>query len=346
MPESLEAARRGFGHSAVAGHTAMIAAEARALAADWPQHAPCEVLPRLKRAFSRMGARFCFGADAPGLTHAEVPLSRARDGAPPRTVYLPRWVPTTARVRLRHRLGALAGRIGAVMDRRLAEGRTAEPDLLNAMIVASQAHDVPPGPVITHLLATILVATQEMSTRAGGWLLFNLARHPEWTERIAAEAAALPADPDRVGAGHVARLALADAFVRETLRLYPPNWLTSRVVVEPTELDGHRLRPGDRVMVSPYLLHRDARHYEEPAAFRPERWLAARGPGTAGAYLPFGAGPRLCPGAALASMELSLVLAWTARHHRLSCPAPWPFRLETEGALRPEDLRLVFHRRG
>ncbi|WP_141923482.1 cytochrome P450 [Haloactinospora alba] len=185
-----------------------------------------------------------------------------------------------------------------------------------------------------------------MPTRAGAWLLLNLARRPQWAEHIAAEASALPHDGHQVDAGHVARLRTADAFVRETLRLYPPNWLTSRVVAQPTHLGGHRLVPGDRVMVSPYLLHRDERHHDRADTFAPERWLEASSPGTTGAYLPFGAGPRLCPGASLASLELVLVLAMTARTHRLSCPDSQPYRLDTDGALTPAGLHLAFHPRG
>ncbi|WP_141923483.1 cytochrome P450 family protein [Haloactinospora alba] len=160
LPESLNAARRCFRHNGTIQHTPMVAAEAAALARDWPRGRPEEVMPRLRRTFSRIGAGFCFGADAGTLTHAEAALARTRNNIPPSTLYLPWWVPTATRLRMRSRINALAGRIGAVMERRLTQGRARGPDLLSAMIQASSDHGTPPGPPISYLLATILVASR------------------------------------------------------------------------------------------------------------------------------------------------------------------------------------------
>ncbi|RMI47868.1 cytochrome P450 [Actinomadura harenae] len=346
LPNSIAPARSHFGHSAVSRSVGVLATEAARTADLWPTDQAVPVLPALRRMFSRMGAHYCFGVDAAPLMHVEAALARARESAPPRTLYLP----TPTRRRLQRRLGALAGRIGALMEERLRQGRTAEPDLLGVMIESSLRHGTPPGVNITFPLAVILLASQEQPTRAGGWHLLGLARHPDLADRIADEAALLPDDPRKITAADLARLTHADAFVRETLRHYPPIWLSTRLATTSTRVGEHRLDSGDRLMLSPYLIHHDERYHADPERFDPDRWLcpdAASGGDAAatGGYVPFGAGPRLCPGAALAGVELTLLVALTARALRLSCPSPEPFRLTTAGALTPSDLRLVFSHR-
>ena len=97
------------------------------------------------------------------------------------------------------------------------------------------------------------------------------------------------------------------AVLAETLRLWPPSWMFSRRILEPVVLGGRTLQVGTMCLVSPALLHRDPRWWAEPERFRPDRWLRRlpgnfdhfdpKSPGQPrGAYLPFGAGPRMCMG--------------------------------------------------
>jgi cytochrome P450 len=335
---------RGLRHAVVCETTGMLAAEAAALADNWPLGQEVEVLSRVNRAVSRMGARYYFGPDAQALMHAEDELARLRMELTDKYVYLPSWVPSPSRRRVYRCHSSLIQRVADVIVKRMAEGRGGH-DLLAAAIHASQEDGTPPCNRIAYGLATMMVAAQEMPTRAGGWLMMGLARYPWWADRIAAEAASLPDDPADIEAGHLAQLHLTDAFVRETLRVHPPNWLISRTVTASTELGGYRLVPGDHILVSPYLLHHDPRYFTEPDVFWPERWLGHDTGGTNRAYLPFGAGPRMCRGAALASIEMILVTAMMARRHRLSSLTPVPYRLDTKGALTPAGLRLVCRRR-
>ncbi|MBF8184722.1 cytochrome P450 [Nonomuraea sp. K274] len=335
---------RGFRHAAVCEQTGMLAAEAAALAATWPPDQEVEVLSQVNGAVSRMGARYYFGPDAAALTHAEAELARLRTELTHRYLHLPSWMPSPSRTRVYRCHRRLAGRIRAVIDRRLDEGRQ-EQDLLAAAMHAAQEDDTRPGDRIAYGLATLMVAAQDMPTRASGWIMMELAREPEWADRIAAEAMSLPEDPAKIDAGHLARLRLTDAFVRETLRLHPPTWLVSRTITAPAELGGYQLVPGDHLLLSPYLLHHDRRYFTEPDTFRPERWLRRETADHNPAYLPFGAGPRMCRGAALASTELILITAMMARHHRLRAPATAPYQQDAEGALTPSGLRLTCRRR-
>ncbi|MFJ1618655.1 cytochrome P450 [Streptomyces sp. NPDC088251] len=348
LPDDLKAARRAFSHNGVSQSTGVLACEAATLAKEWETGRAVEVMPAMRRAMSRMGAQFCYGADASGMTHAELRLAHLRDTAHPRTTYLPPQILTPTRLRLRRGLHDLVRRIDDVIERReggMAPAAADASDVLSAMIASARQHGTPPGRNIPHILAPLHVAAQEMPTRAAAWMLLCLAEHPGAADRVADEASALPADPGQITATHAARMRFTDAFVRETLRMYPPNWLAERVVTVPVHLAGHQLAPGTRVLVSPYLLHRNPRYHRDPSRFRPERWLERERPGATDAYLPYGAGPRLCPGAALATLELTLVLALTARHLHVSTPHATPYRLTSLGALTPQDLRLVYRRR-
>lgn len=115
-------------------------------------------------------------------------------------------------------------------------------------------------------------------------------------------------------------LTYIEQVITEVLRLYPPFWTTGKMIFEPLELGGYEIPPGVNLMVSPLITHYDARWYDAPLEFRPERWTAEfREVLPRYAYTPFGAGPHKCIGEAFAWMEMKIALAtlgqhWRARH--------------------------------
>ncbi len=115
------------------------------------------------------------------------------------------------------------------------------------------------------------------------------------------------------------------------------------------DVAGYRLRAGTNVIVSQWVLHRDPRFYPEPERFLPERWrdeVAGRKTVPKFAYLPFGAGPRVCVGASLALTESALVLATLMQHHRFSLASDEPVEAFPSVTLRPKHgLRLRVERR-
>jgi cytochrome P450 len=142
-------------------------------------------------------------------------------------------------------------------------------------------------------LMTLLVAGHETSATALAWALEALTHHPAALERLR----------DEVDAGEDAYL---DAVVKETLRLRPVIALVLRRLIEPMEIGGHMLPAGVNVAPCIYLLHRRADVYDEPRAFRPERFLE-KPPGTY-TWIPFGGGVRRCLGASFAQFEMKVVL--------------------------------------
>jgi cytochrome P450 len=100
------------------------------------------------------------------------------------------------------------------------------------------------------------------------------------------------------------------ALIKETLRLYPPGPFLPRVALRDVEIGGHLLKRGSMAMISPWLLHRHHDFWTEPDRFDPGRFLgAAEAAIPRGAYIPFGLGPRVCVGAAFATIEASLILS-------------------------------------
>ena len=260
----------------------------------------------------------------------------------------------------------------------------ASPDLLDRLLDARDDGEGGDGAgmddrSLRDELMTLMVAGQETSAILLSWCCALLAQHPDVAEKVAAEATtALGPDPraDLPSAADYARMPYVEATVLETMRLLPPAYMVGRCCAEDVVVGGYDLPEGTTILVSPYLLHRDARNWDDPDAFRPERWLepggtpggtreatgtatdganasarvdaseamakgALKGMGPGGVYVPFGAGPRVCIGTGFAMMEAVLLLATVARgvefRLRPGAPPPRPRALIT---LRPELVEL------
>ncbi|CAA9420127.1 MAG: Cytochrome P450, partial [uncultured Rubrobacteraceae bacterium] len=131
--------------------------------------------------------------------------------------------------------------------------------------------------------------------------------------------------------------------VDETLRLYPPAWITNRQAIAEDEILGHRIPAKSFVSLSPYVLHRHPDFWERPDAFDPERFAPGRDNGRPRfAYFPFGGGPRQCIGQSMALVEAQLVLATVLARCRLRPASHRPVEAEALATLRPRDgLRMI-----
>jgi cytochrome P450 len=152
-------------------------------------------------------------------------------------------------------------------------------------------------------VATMILAGHETTATVLFWVLYLLALDPESQERLAREAKAADGDHD------MERLPFTRAVVDETLRLYPPAFLIARAAAGSDELADHPVRRGDVVLIAPWLLHRHEKLWQAPNAFLPERFMPGAPPPERFAYLPFGAGARVCIGAHFALVEATLALA-------------------------------------
>lgn len=251
----------------------------------------------------------------------------------------PPWMPSPGRRRFEEAARHLDHVVFDIIDRRrrAAADGAAPPDDLLALLM--EAQDDAGRPMTDQQLRdecmTLLLAGHETSANALSWTFYLLSRHPEVAERLRQELdgclAEAPLSSERVD-----RLPYLRAVVSEALRLYPPVWLMVRESVAPFDLGGDPYPAGLQVLISPFVVHHDGRWFPDPEAFRPERWLAgAKDDRPALAYLPFGAGPRLCIGRPFALLEISLVLATVLSRWELSRTDAAPVAADPLITLRP-----------
>ena len=129
-------------------------------------------------------------------------------------------------------------------------------------------------------------------------------------------------DDGELRAEAVKRADISATLVKEVCRLYPSAWWFSREVMQPVTIGGRDLKVGTSLLICPWQLQRDPRHWERPDQFLMTRRYSSD------AYVPFGAGPRACAGMAVAMLELQLLALEMAAAYRFTGvspnPAPWP----------------------
>ncbi|MBS0528481.1 MAG: cytochrome P450 [Proteobacteria bacterium] len=192
---------------------------------------------------------------------------------------------------------------------RRAAGKTegAPPrDLFDLMVAARdpETGDAFSDAQLGDQVATMILAGHETTATALFWSLYLLALDPATQHELAAEVKTSSRDTIEIE-----RLKFTRTVVDETMRLYPPAFLIARAAAGPDTIAGRTVKRGDVILIAPWLLHRHEKLWDEPNAFKPLRFLPGATPPDRFAYLPFGAGPRVCIGAHFALVEATLALA-------------------------------------
>jgi len=249
---------------------------------------------------------------------------------------LPEWVPTP---RNRRYVAAVAALDAAILDRIAAQRRLdrGETDLVAALLRLG-LDDLQ----IRHELVSMMAASYRTVGMTLVQTLRLMAESPAVDAQVAAEVALL----DRETTPSVQKLPYTGKVLKESLRLCPPAGLMMRRAEAADVVGGWPVPARSRILLSSWLVQRDARYYDDPLVFRPERWTPdfERALPTC-AYFPFGAGARSCIGGVLSDVTLRLIVATIARRYRLAAavtPADqstWPLLLARDG------LRAVIHPR-
>ncbi len=166
-------------------------------------------------------------------------------------------------------------------------------------------------------VSTMILAGHETTAVTLFWSVYLAALYPEQQDVLAEEVAGMDLDAPHA-AESLARLPQIRAHVDEALRLYPPAFLLVRQAQAPDEIMGHKVTAGTTITISPWVLHRHRARWHAPDAFDPGRFLPGGTPPERYAYMPFGAGPRICVGAQFALTEATLVLARLMKRFRIS----------------------------
>ncbi|MCA9900030.1 MAG: cytochrome P450 [Ardenticatenaceae bacterium] len=256
---------------------------------------------------------------------------------------LPNWVPT-ADNRLRNRA---VTQFNAVMNQIIAERRKTavnnqvadKGDLLSMLMLSvDEDGEFMDDKQLRNEVATLFAAGHETTSNALSWTWFLLAQHPEAEAKLHEEL-------DTVLAGRQPTLAdlpnlpYSLQIIKEAIRMYPPAWiLNGRRALEDVQLGGYTVPKGSTVFVSPYVMHHLPQYFDEPEAFKPERFTAEFEKSLPKfAYMPFGGGARVCIGNAFAMMEAQLILATIAQKYRLTLAQTEPVRYKTQITLTAEN---------
>jgi cytochrome P450 len=251
---------------------------------------------------------------------------------------LPLWVPTTNNRRFTSALATIHQALRQIIQRR--QQQTApQHDLLDMLIAAryEESGGQMSTPQLLDELFGIVSAGHETTSMALMWAFYLLAQHPEVEEKLHAEV-------DKVLAGCIptvkdlTQLPYTRMVIQETLRLYPPAYVTTRQAVNADTMNGYPIRAGAKLIVNIYGLQRHRDYWTDPQRFAPERFAPENEAAlTKFAYLPFGAGPRKCIGEPLAMMEAQLILAAITQRYRLELVQERPVQPEAAFVLRAKD---------
>ncbi len=239
----------------------------------------------------------------------------------------PAWIPRIGRIMAQPSIRFFERTVREIVTARnamIADGRQAPADLLTALIAARDPEN---GEGLSETevganIVTFIGAGHETTANVLTWALYLLARAPDILEEVEREA-------DTAGDDIVAaaldgdRLAMTRAVIEEAMRLYPPVSTLTRSAINDDVAEGVAIPKGALVVIPPYVIHRHKQLWDSPGHFKPQRFLPAeRNKIDRYAFLPFGAGPRICVGMQFAMVEAMIALATLTKRLRFSYAGP------------------------
>lgn len=232
---------------------------------------------------------------------------------------IPDWIPTAGNRKYRHAINRLNREVFALITARRALGAIGS-DLLSVFV--SQPDSGLTDVEIRNSLVSTTAAGADGIGIALNQTIRQIAANPRVNDALHDEAAkVLKGRPVRYD--DLVSLPYSEQVVKEALRLVPPSGAMVRLAADEDEIGGWRIRPGSRLLMSSWVMHRDARWFDEPYSFKPERWTEEFEHSLPTcAYMPFGRGPRTCLGATMATLILRLMLVTIAQRHRPRATEP------------------------
>jgi len=344
-----------FDPRSIVGYAAIMTELTEHLLAQWdalPERSEIDVAAAMMHTTLRIISRAMFSSDsdevvdvvAHGVTQYQTVVRPSLLDL----LHLPIWL---TRLVLPQRTKGIFDEFDKSIDRLLtSRGRApdAEPKDLLAHLIAARDTDGG-GMTATEVrdqVVTIFMAGHETTAQTLAWTWYLLSQNPAAEARLHAELAAVlggrtPRHED------LAQLRYARMVIDESMRLYPPAHTLGREAIAADEVIGHHIPAGATVLVVPWILHRKPSLWHNPDRFEPERFSPERSASRPRyTYIPFGAGPRICIGAAFAIEEALLILATIAQRYRLRLKPG--HRVEPQGliTLRPRHgLPMTLERR-
>ncbi len=285
---------------------------------------PLELLPELQHLALEIAGRSMFSLQMSGFGTElrRLLMSYGMRYAQPRILdlVLPEHIPSpTDRGRAAFRVEWLE-----FLDRLIAERKTlvAQDDRPRDLFdLLSSARDPETGASFDHAqlrdeVSTMILAGHETTGVSLFWACYLAALYPDHQARLAEEASRADLTVDHA-ADSLETLPHTRAHIDETLRLYPPAFMILRQAQGSDTVLGHKIEPGTVITIAPWVLHRHRKRWQNPDAFDHTRFLPEAPHPERYAYMPFGAGPRICVGAQFALTEATLVMARLLRKFRI-----------------------------
>ena len=345
-----------FDPRSVAGYAPVMTEVTEEMLAQWdalPERSEVDVAVAMMHTTLHIISRAMFSSDSDEIVDVvERGVSEYQTTVRPNLLdllHFPEWLTELISPRM---ADGILDEFDASVDRLLTErGRApdAEPKDLLARLIAARDTETGGGMTAQEVrdqVVTIFMAGHETTAQALAWTWYLLSQHPAAEAKLHEELAGVlegrtPRHDD------VANLPYARMVLEEAMRLYPPAHTLGRQPIAADEVSGHRIPAGSTVLIVPWMLHRKPSLWERPDRFEPERFsperAAARPRFT---YLPFGAGPRICIGAAFAMEEGILILATIAQRYRLRLKPGHPVEPQGLITIRPRyGLPVILERR-
>lgn len=239
---------------------------------------------------------------------------------------LPVWMPLPAHKKFKKSKKRIEALIRSILfDKRHAheEEQPVSIDLLTMLMQARDEH-TGEGMSTEHLIdemLTFFLAGHETSAMALTWAFYYLSKHPEIEQRIREEIQTVGVK-DKVTLEQLDELSFTKKVIYEVLRLKPPVWTIAREAIQENSTWGYDIYKGDSVVVNAYLMHQHPEFWANPTAFHPERFSDSMSNAVhKGAFIPFGAGPRICIGNHFAVMEMMVIIVQVLKKFRVKTVA-------------------------
>ncbi|MFH7012245.1 cytochrome P450 [Flavobacterium sp. FlaQc-52] len=218
-------------------------------------------------------------------------------------------------------------------------------DLLN-MLLETRYEDSGEGMSTQQLIDEIKIlftAGHETTANALTFTLHLLGNNPDVQQKVLEEILKIEAETEDV-VEQLQKMTYTNAVLNESMRLYPPAWITDRQNVEDDTLGGYNIKKGTLIGVSFYELHRNVKYWENPDDFNPGRFLGEQKKQSMPYFYPFGAGPRMCIGAGFAIYEMCLAIAYIVKKYKIAS-VETTVQFNPLITLKPVGVEVIFSKR-
>lgn len=231
-------------------------------------------------------------------------------------------------------LAVLDAEVARIIDREKKKEKNITDNMVHALLESSENFS---DQKILSQVKTMIFAGHETTANVLMWSYYFLALHPEWQTKIYEEG--LERHFDYSNESDLASYRSLDWFIKETMRMRPPAWSFGRIALADDTIHGEKVREGDLISLSPFLIHHHPDYWENPEEFRPERFAS---PPHQYTFIPFGLGPRICMGERLAYLEMRVFILTAVQKFRFAlCEKSEGIKINPQVSLRPnKDLIL------